>query len=110
MDGARASANAGGEQAMRVRADDVYAALSGPVPQDQRVVLLGPSEQPFFCGAHDCDKPTVVATRFETRRRRGHDGWAPVMRRGVCQAHLDALREHCGDRMVTYGATEEAHL
>ena len=85
-----------------VRAFDVYAALSWPVTHYARVVVFDPMTRlRKRCQARRCKHLSIAATRFEERNRIGNEEWMATKRRDVCPAHLDSLRAHCGDSLIT---------
>ena len=85
-----------------VRASDVYEDLRWPVAPYVRVVVFDPMTRlRKRCQARRCKHLSIAATRLEERNRIGNDEWMATKRRDVCPAHLDALRAHCGDSLIT---------
>ena len=73
-----------------------------PVTPYARVVVFDPiTSLRKRCQARRCKHLAIAATRLEERNRIGSEEWMATKRRDVCPAHLDALRAHCGDSLIT---------
>lgn len=91
---------------MTTRASDVYAELGWPTDPYIRVVVFDPmTSLRKRCRARRCRHLAIAATRLESRNRTTSDEWTAHKRRDVCPAHLDALRTHCGESLITKEAT-----
>lgn len=89
-------------RAPTVSAFDVYEKLRWPITPYARVVAFDPmTSLRKRCQARRCKHLAIAATRLEERNRIGNEEWMATNRRDVCPAHLDALRAHCGDSLIT---------